>query len=129
MAFLAIDYYHLFSRFEDLVQLDLFGNLFADDTDLSYFGKDWNILQDEIDADLLSIGNRLLKNVLRLNVLKSVYIYGFWKLWCHPHNESFVWWFSAFEGETSIFNKGILDAQNKSIEITHSQKPDVLETA
>jgi hypothetical protein len=44
---------------EDLGQLDLFGNLqlFADDTALSSSSQDWIILQDEINADLLSIGN------------------------------------------------------------------------
>jgi hypothetical protein len=50
-----------------LDQLDLFGNLqlFADDTALSYPG---------INADLLSIGNWLLKNELGLNVLKSAHM-------------------------------------------------------
>jgi hypothetical protein len=61
---------------EDLSQLDLFRNLqlFADDTVLSYSRQDWSILQVEINAGLLSVGNWLFNNELRLNVLKSAYM-------------------------------------------------------
>jgi hypothetical protein len=48
---------------EDLGQVDLFGylQLFADDTILSYSYQDWNILQDEIMEDFLSIATGSLR--------------------------------------------------------------------
>jgi hypothetical protein len=60
-----------------LSQIKLFGNLrllFADDTALLYSERNWNLLEERVNADLTSVGSWLTKNRLRLNILKSNYM-------------------------------------------------------